>query len=182
LTGKNAAMRSREPSEHKIVQIELSVPENQRDELYAAWHEIVSGKRLRIQALERDVAAAATRARQALKTIEKAIRLQKDGGPAALLTAFLASLYNGYEFPFDLSDLRDLDIELANACLDYLNYHRLGLAEVQNELGGGEPELQRWIRHYGIRRPRAESDSAEDTRFAANTDALGEDADEAREH
>jgi hypothetical protein len=175
-------MRSRDSSEQKIVQVELSVPESQREELYCAWHEVVTGNRLRIESLERDVALVTSRARTGLRAIEKAVRLQKDGGPAVLLTAFLASLYNGYEFPFDLSDLRDLDIDLANACLDYLNYHRLGLAEIQDELPGGERELQRWIRHYGIRRPRAEPDTTHDSALGEDEDDFIDDTEEGHEY
>jgi len=63
---------------------------------------------------------------------------------------FLAALYNGYEYAFDLIDLRALDTRLANACLDYLNYDRLGKQEVHHHLVGGERELHHWIEPYGI--------------------------------
>ena len=59
-------------------------------------------------------------------------------------------MYNGSEFPFDLTELRALDTELANACLDYLNYDRLGRCEVHRHLSTAERELHRWIDDYGI--------------------------------
>lgn len=37
-------------------------------------------------------------------------------GQTGLLVSFLAGLYNGYDYPFDLSDMRPLDTKLANAC------------------------------------------------------------------
>jgi hypothetical protein len=88
------------------------------------------------------------RARPAIQLIESAIR--QGGGQAAILVRFLAALYNGYECAFDLIDLRALDTRLANACLDYLNYDRLGKQEVHHHLSGGEKELHHWIEHYGI--------------------------------
>jgi hypothetical protein len=74
------------------------------------------------------------------------------------MVGFLAGIYNGYDYPFDLSDLRALDTHLANACLDYLNYDRLGIADLDRHLDGGGRELRAWLRDYGveaIKRPQA---------------------------
>ena len=38
----------------------------------------------------------------------------------------------------------------ANACLDYLNYDRLGIAEVHKNLANGERDLHRWLEDYHI--------------------------------
>jgi hypothetical protein len=62
---------------------------------------------------------------------------------------FLAGVYNGQDYPFDLTDLRALDTKLANACLDYLNYDRLGKAEVHTHLAGGDRELHGWMKDAG---------------------------------
>jgi len=142
----------------KVVPVELYVPESHREELYAAWQEIVTGKPLRVEMLQRDLEAIRARALEALKVIQKAIRQQADGEQCYRLTAFLASLYNGYEFPFDPCEFRNLGAELAGACLDYLNFDRLGLGQVQEYLSGGEDRLQRWIKEHRIRRPRIERD------------------------
>jgi hypothetical protein len=48
------------------------------------------------------------------------------------------------------SELRGLDTKLANACLDYLNYDRLGIAEVHKNLANGEQDLHRWLEDYHI--------------------------------
>jgi hypothetical protein len=61
------------------------------------------------------------------------------------LGRFLAGVYNGNEFHFDLTDLRALDTELANACIDYLNYDRLGKAEVHTHLPDGGRQME-WFR------------------------------------
>ena len=56
-------------------------------------------------------------------------------GQGGWLVRFLAGLYHGAEYPFDLSELRGLDTRLANACLDYLNYDRLGFGIWTNTSG-----------------------------------------------
>lgn len=71
-------------------------------------------------------------------------------GQAGRLVNFLAGLCNGYDYSFGLSDLRPLDTKLANACLDYLNYDRLAVCDLDKHLEGGGRELQAWIRDYGI--------------------------------
>jgi hypothetical protein len=112
-------------------------------ELREAWGEIVTGEKLaHTEALERNTEAVMERAREALKIIESAILEHPTTGQAGRLVRFLAAIYNGYDFSFDLTELRALDTELANACLDYLNYDRLGRREVHHHLGGGARELQ----------------------------------------
>lgn len=52
--------------------------------------------------------------------------------------------------PTSSSNERALDTNLANACLDYLNYDRLGKQEVHHHLAGGEQELHEWMRERGL--------------------------------
>ena len=128
----------------------------QASELSAAWREIIAGKQPRTDILERDQAAIAARAVAALEVIETAVRQNPTTGQAGRLVRFLAGVYNGSDYPFDLTDLRGLDTRLANACLDYLNYDRLGKREVHRHLSSGDRELHRWIESYGLepyRRP-----------------------------
>jgi hypothetical protein len=60
-------------------------------------------------------------------------------------------VYNGHEFHFDLTDLRALDTDLANACIDYLNYDRLSKAEVHTHLPDGGRQMQWFIAQHRIR-------------------------------
>ena len=138
-------------SEEIRIQVKLTVLESQREELQLAWQEIVAGKRVRLNALNLEVSAITERAMRALALIEGAIRQYPSTGQARRLVLFLAGVYNGSDFLFELTDLRALDTALANACLDYLNYDRLGRREVHRHLSGGDTELQRWIDDYGLR-------------------------------
>lgn len=125
--------------------------EDEARELREAWHEIVTGKKLRDAAThENGVAAIRVRGRAALQTLETAVHEHPTAAQARRVVRFLAGIYNGSDYPFDLTHLRALDRELANACLEYLNYDRLGKRKVQLHLSGGERALQGWLRDYGI--------------------------------
>jgi len=136
----------------KKIAITLEVANQaQARELNEAWAEIVSGEKLeRTEALEHNTEAVMERARPALEIIETAIRQNPTAGQSRRLVRFLAGVYNGQDYPFDLTDLRGLDTRLANACLDYLCYDSLGKREVHHHLVGGDRELNRWISDYGI--------------------------------
>lgn len=138
----------------------------QARELHEAWHEIVTGQKLvRTEALEHGTEAVMERARPALEIIETAIRQNPTTGQAKRLVRFLAGLYNGQDYPFDLTDLRALDTNLANACLDYLSYDRLGKREVHHHLAGGDRDLNRWIEEIGLD-PALRLDDAQAEAFA----------------
>jgi len=104
--------------------------------------EILAGKRTRLDTLEQEFRAIETRGLHGLSVILTAIRSHAGTGQAGQLVHFLAGLYNGYDYPFDLSDLRPLDTALANACLDYVNYDRLAVCDLDKHLEGGGRELQ----------------------------------------
>jgi hypothetical protein len=131
--------------------VEADIPISQRDEFDQAMIGIVAGERPRMEALERDEIAVEQRALAALKVIESAINQHPTSGGARRLVRFLAGLLNGQDYPFDLTKLRGLDTRLANACLDYLNFDRLGHQEVHNHLANGERDLHRWLRNYDIK-------------------------------
>jgi hypothetical protein len=135
----------------KTVHVEADIPISQRDEFERAVVDIVAGKRPRMNALDRDLAAIKTRAMAALQVIEVAINDHPTTGGAKRLVRFLAGLYNGQDYPFDMTELRGLDTKLANACLDYLNYDRLGIKEVHKHLANGDRDLRRWFEEYQIK-------------------------------
>jgi hypothetical protein len=141
---------TRLPPFSRTIHVEADIPLSQRDEFDRAMIEIVAGERPRMDALEQDLAAIGSRAMTALAVIEKAINEHPTTGGAGRLVRFLAGVYNGQDYPFDLTELRGLDTALANACLDYLNYDRLGIKEVHKHLTNGERDLHRWLEEYRI--------------------------------
>lgn len=148
---------TRLPPFAKTVRVKVEIPISQRHEFERAIAEIAVGERPRMDDLDRDVAGITRRAMTALQVIETAIRSHPTTGGARRLVRFLAGVYNGQDYPFDLTELRALDTELANACLDYLdyldylNYDRLGAKEVHKHLANGERDLRRWLGDYGIK-------------------------------
>jgi hypothetical protein len=141
---------TRLPPFTKTVHVEADIPISQRDEFERAIVDIVAGKRPRMDVLDRDLAAIKTKAMGALADIERAINEHPTTGQARRLVRFLAGMYNGQDYPFDLTELRGLDTKLANACLDYLNFDRLGIKEVHKHLSNGEKDLHRWLEEYKI--------------------------------
>ena len=141
---------TRLPPHPKTVRVEAEIPVSQRDEFERAVVEIITGERPRMDALDRDVAAITRRAMAALQVIETAIKSHPTTGGARRLVEFLAGVYNGQDYPFDLTELRGLDRTLADACLDYLNYDRLGIKEVHKHLSNGDTDLHHWLEEYRI--------------------------------
>jgi hypothetical protein len=141
---------TRLPPFAKTIHVEADIPVSQRDEFERALVDIIDGERPRMDALVRDVAAITRRALEALAAIETAIYSHPTTGGARRLVKFLAGVYNGQDYPFDLTELRGLDAALANACLDYLNYERLGIKEVHEHLSNGDRDLHRWLAEYHI--------------------------------
>jgi hypothetical protein len=139
-------------SQSELLEVCLTVSNAaQARELEAAWREITSGEKLcRAEELEDGLQSIMDRAQAGLLRLETAIDDHPTTQQSGRLVRFIAGLYNGYDYPFDMSELRELDTKLANACLHYLNYDRLGKQEVQHHLSGGEPQLREWIRSYNI--------------------------------
>lgn len=138
------------PPFSKTIHVEADIPISQRDEFERAVVDIIAGGRPRMEVLDRDLAAIKARALAGLAEIEKAINDHPTTGQARRLVRFVAGMYNGQDYPFDLSELRGLDTKLGNACLDYLNYDRLGLKEIHKHLANGEHDLNRWLEDYHI--------------------------------
>lgn len=90
-------------------------------------------------------------ARASLARVLNAIHTHPGTGQARRLVAFLAGCYSGEDYPFDLSDLRCLDLELSDACLDVLSFDRLGALEIHQLIPGGDAALRQLIDSYGIR-------------------------------
>ncbi len=146
---------TRLPPSRKKVHVEADIPASQLDEFDRAITALVAGERPRMDALARDEGEIVRRAMDALPRIEAAIEAHPGTGQARRLVKFLAGVYNGEDYPFDLGELRALDTELANACLDYLNYDRLGKREVHKHLKNGDLDLHRWLERYDLLPPES---------------------------
>ncbi|MHB1826837.1 MAG: DUF7673 family protein [Steroidobacteraceae bacterium] len=138
------------PPSGKKIHVEADIPASHLDEFERAVTAIVAGERPRMNILARNAGEIVSRAMATLQRIEAPIKAHPGTGQARRLVKFLAGVYNGGEYPFDLGELRALDTELANACLDYLNYDRLGKREVHRHLKKGDRDLHRWLERYDL--------------------------------
>jgi hypothetical protein len=132
------------------IRFEIEIPAAREDEFRRLLTDFLAGPLPRTTVRIDDRREIELRATTALATIAQHVEAHDGTGNARRLVRFIAGLYNGEDYPFDLTELRGLDDALANACLDYLNYDRLGITEVHNHLPGGEAQLDRWRARYGL--------------------------------
>ena len=71
-------------------------------------------------------------------------------GQARVIARFLASLYNGYRFPFDLTDFRILDSDIFEHCINVLRLDSRPAQEVHCYFERGGELWERMIKDYGI--------------------------------
>lgn len=110
---------------------------------------------------------------QALAEIVDAIERTPGGGQATRLVKFVASLYNGMQYQFDLTDLRGLDTRLVTACLAYLRFDARGAREIHHYIPGGAERLNRWFVDYGLRAPdRSLRELGEDSSVFVNAELV----------
>lgn len=77
----------------------------------------------------------------------------RQSGQIHRIARFLASTYNGEIFPFDLFELRAVDVAISDdmlACLDAL---RWGKADLHKLVPDGEPRVRAVIADWGIAWP-----------------------------
>jgi hypothetical protein len=91
------------PRPSKAIHIDVDIPASQLDEFERALVEIADGHLPRMDALLLDEAAIQAQAMQALQTIEASIQAHPTTGQSKRLMRLLAGVYNGQDYPFDLT-------------------------------------------------------------------------------
>ena len=104
---------------------------------------------------ERNERARATQA-AAAHAFERLLTLaeQRDSGQIRHVVRFLASSYNGEAFPFDLFELRAVDIEISDDMLVCLDALRWAKADLFKLVPDGEKRVQRAIEAWGLPWPK----------------------------
>jgi hypothetical protein len=130
------------------VAVKFEVSPEQVDELTAAWAEIVAGKRPRETQRATDSKEILQRAMAALETLLTAVRSHPGTGQVRSIVRVLAALWDPANHPLDMRELRGLDTALGNALLDYFNYDRLGIANIDRYVG--YETMVSMLRRYGL--------------------------------
>lgn len=74
----------------------------------------------------------------------------RDSGQIRTVAQFLASTFNGAEFPLDLFDLRTLDVDIADDALACIDALRWGKADLYKLVPDGEACIAQVFRDWGI--------------------------------
>lgn len=101
---------------------------------------------------ERRAQKAQAQAAQALLRLAE-LAERSDSGQARRVAKFLAGTFNGAAYPFDLFELRALDVALADdtvACIDAL---RWGKADLHKLIPDGERRIAAVIASWGLDQP-----------------------------
>jgi len=106
-----------------------------------------------------EMAVHAARSREATATGAQAFaRLlalaeQHDSGQSIRVTKFIAATYNGRAFPFDVFEMRAVDIAISDDMLVCLDALRWAKADLHTLVPEGDVRVRRLIRHAGLRWP-----------------------------
>lgn len=71
-------------------------------------------------------------------------------GQCRTTAAFLLGLYNGYRFPFDLTDFRSLDRNIFADCLTVLTSDYAPQTEIHNRLGVSGEAFEQLAKDWNI--------------------------------
>jgi hypothetical protein len=120
----------------ELIHIELDIEQSYEVEFREMLGELLQGERPRSQAIAQENEQARRLAEQAFDFILDAVLRDPGTGAAPgprqsrRLVRFLAALYQPTKSQLELSDLRAMDPVYSRACIDCLNFYRLGLADI----------------------------------------------------
>jgi hypothetical protein len=79
-----------------------------------------------------------------------------DSGQAHTVARFIASTYNGQDFPYDLYDLRLVDIAISDDMLLCIDALRWGQSDLHNLVPDGDRRVRAVIDQWGLKWPEAQ--------------------------
>jgi hypothetical protein len=80
----------------------------------------------------------------------------RNSGQIPRIAKFIASTYNGNAFPFDLFDLRALDIEISDDMLLCIDALRWGRADLYTLIPEGDKRVKAVIELWGLKWPQSQ--------------------------
>jgi len=107
----------------------------------------MSGRCQRQVKAEQDVVTAGV---ESLHRLLKRVEANWHTGQSRRIVAFLAGLYNGSDYPFDLTELRGVDRDIAADCLNLLALDTRGIKEVHRYIENGDAKWAAMIEDYGL--------------------------------
>lgn len=80
----------------------------------------------------------------------------RNSGQIPRIAQFIASTYNGDAFPFDLFELRAIDIEISNDMLLCIDALRWGRADLYSLIPDGDRRVKAVIELWGLKWPEVD--------------------------
>ena len=114
---------------------------------------------MNLEAIDAEIALFDARSRQATQAGAQAFaRLlalaeERDSGQIPRIARFLAAAYNGQAFPFDLFELRAVDVAIGDDMLCCLDALRWGRADLHTLIPDGDARVRAVIERWGLRWP-----------------------------
>lgn len=142
------------PPAPKTVRLHIEVPQDRLDAFHRLYCEFNGGETSQDQAIRQ----RATDRNQGIASLRELVRIaQGSSGQCRYIARFLAGLYNGPRFPFDLTDLRPIDDELFEHAMAVLRMDHAPEQEVhQYFVDGGALWEERIIKEWSLDRQAAE--------------------------
>lgn len=84
-----------------------------------------------------------------------ALAEKRDSGQVRRVAQFLASTYNGQAFPFDLYDLRAVDVEISDDMLVCLDALRWAKADLHTLVPDGATRIEAVCEAWGLEWPKS---------------------------
>ena len=115
----------------------------------------MSPRRDRSRARRSSTRGRARRPRPARRPSRDCCKLaeERDSGQIPRIARFLAATYNGQAFPFDLFELRAVDIAISDDMLCCLDALRWGRADLHTLIPDGDARVRAVIERWGLRWP-----------------------------
>jgi hypothetical protein len=141
------------PTKSATVRVTVDIPEEKQQEFHRLWLHVINGED---NPVSRSLSAEkVTRAHVAKNGIAALKRLYEiangDTGQAKIVAKFLACLYNGNRFPFDLTDLRIVDQAIFEDCMALLRMDaRQCEQEVHEYFEHGSTKWEKMIHDWGL--------------------------------
>ena len=136
---------------NQTVKVTVDVPANDAEAFRQLYRDFIEGKtpyQAQAEAKLRELGDAQARGVESLQALYDVAR--RDSGQCRYIARFLAGVYNGYRFPYDLTDFRGLDRELFDHCLRVLVMDKRPAKEVHQYFPDGGQKWEAMIERWGL--------------------------------
>ena len=133
------------------LEVTVTVPAEQADAFRRVVSDFRDGSSPQIREAERELRERADVQAVGVDALRRLYKVATgDSGQCRYIARFLASCYNGYRFPFDLTDFRGIDKSLFDDCMAVLAMDFAPRQEVHRYFEDGGQKWEAMIRRWGL--------------------------------